>query len=263
MEGGRSLEPDGLEKSKSLLGYEFSRPTPRTEFLNGVKAELPLLVGVIPFGMIYGVLALDAGIPALAAQAMSCIIFAGSSQFITTQLYLLGTPGIVMWLSVAVINLRHALYSASVAPFLKGLNYKWKMSLAYLLTDEAYAVTIVHYFKQREPSTAISKEYSLNYENKHWFFFGSGLTLWTSWQLSTAAGIIMGAVVPETWALDFTLTLIFIAMITGFIKDRADLAAALIAGILATFFTWLPYKLNIVLACMAGIAAGLILEPKK
>ena len=102
-------------------------------------------------------------------------------------------------LTTFVVNLRHALYSASVAPYLKRLNSGWKMLLAYLLTDEAYAVAITHYAQGG------------NGTRKHWYFFGAGLTLWTSWQASTAVGILLGAQVPASWSLDFTLPLTFIA----------------------------------------------------
>ncbi len=124
-----------------------------TEFRSGVQAELPILIGVAPFGMIYGALALQAGIPPTAAQAISAVVFAGSAQIVLTQLVRIGTPGLVMILTVAVINLRHALYSASVAPYVQHLRPAWKLLLSYLLTDEAYVVTILHY-EQTENSAA-------------------------------------------------------------------------------------------------------------
>jgi 4-azaleucine resistance transporter AzlC len=223
----------------------------RTEFLNGIKAELPLLIGVVPFGMIFGVLALDAGIPASAAQAMSAIIFAGSSQFITTQLVHIAAPSIVILMTVAVVNLRHALYSASVSPYTRQLSPLWKWLLAYLLTDEAYAVTILHYQQTGEPGQA---------DHRHWYFLGAGLALWSAWQLSTASGILLGAVVPEGWSLDFTLALTFIALVVPSLKDRAGLASALTAGLVAVWaYNW-PYKLGLVTAALAGILVGMLLE---
>ena len=112
---------------------------------------------------------------------MSAIIFAGSAQFIAAQLIGAGTSGLVLLMVVFVVNLRHALYSASVAPHVRHLGPGWKFLLAYLLTDEAYAVTITHY-NQASDAT-----------HKHWYFLGAGLTLWTTWQASTAAGIFIGA----------------------------------------------------------------------
>jgi 4-azaleucine resistance transporter AzlC len=202
--------------------------------------------------MIYGVLALGAGLPASAAQAMSAVVFAGSSQFVATPLFQAGAPGIVIILTVAVINLRHALYSASVAPYLKKLSPMWKFALAYLLTDEAYAVTIMHY-----------NESSGGHNQKHLFFLGAGLTLWTSWQVSTAAGIFLGAILPASLSLDFTLSLTFIALVVPALKDRAALAAALAAGITAVAANPLPFKLGLILAAGVGILAGLWSESKQ
>lgn len=224
--------------------------TPRSEFFSGVKAEMPLLIGVIPFGMIYGILAIAAGLPPSAAQAMSFIIFAGSSQFVSAQLYGLNVPGIINVFTVGVINLRHALYSASMAPYLQKLPTRWKLLLAYLLTDEAYAVSIVHFQQDSD------RRY------KYWYFFGAGLTLWTTWQLSTAAGIFLGTSIPTNWSLDFTLALIFIALVIPSIKDRASLGAALSAGIAAVILFNFPLKTGLLLASLVGIMTGLVIEAR-
>ncbi len=223
---------------------------PRVEFFTGVKAELPMIIGVIPFGMIYGILALNAGLPASAAQAMSVIIFAGSSQFISAQLFSLSVPAVINVFTIGVINLRHALYSASISPYLEKLPNRWKWSLAYLLTDEAYAVTILHYQEEGDD------------RNKHWFFLGAGLTLWTTWQLSTAAGIFLGASVPESWSLDFAIALTFIALTVPAIKDRASLGAALSAGVIAVIAFNLPLKFGLLAAASIGIMVGLLIERK-
>ena len=226
------------------------RNQPREEFLAGVKAVLPMVIGVIPFGMIYGIVALNAGLPASAAQAMSAIIFAGSSQFVSAQLFSLSVPAVINVVTVSVINFRHALYSASISPYLDKLPNRWKWGLAYLLTDEAYAVTILHYQESGDK------------RNKHWFFLGAGLTLWTTWQLSTAAGVFLGASVPSSWSLDFTLALIFIALTVPAIKDRASLGAALSAGVIAVIAFGLPLKLGLLAAAFIGIVVGLLIERK-
>lgn len=220
------------------------------EFFHGIRAELPILLGVTPFGMIYGVLATSAGINALDAQAMSSVVFAGSSQFMLVQLMELGTPAIMMILTGLVINLRHALYSASIAPFTRRLSTGWKLILSYLLTDEAYAVAIMHY---REAESI---------RHKHWYFLGAGLALWTCWQISTAAGIFLGAQVPPDWGLDFTLALTFIALAVPAVNDRPSLLSALSAGATALFARNLPYKLGLIAAALVGIAVGLWSERK-
>ena len=219
-------------------------------FWAGVRAEIPLLIGVFPFGMIYGALAMDAGLSTAAAQAMSPLVFAGSAQFITTQLVRDSTPGFVIVLTIAVVNLRHVLYSASLAPQLASVSTRWKALLSYLLTDEAYAPTILHYEKEGV------KPFS------HWFLFGAGAALWVTWQLSTALGIFLGAAIPESWSLDFALPLTFIAMIVPVLKNRPTIAAAVSAGLVALAAYALPYKLGLIVAGLVGIVVGTWLESR-
>ena len=220
-------------------------------FWAGARAEIPLLIGVIPFGLIYGALALNAGLSTAAAQLMSSIVFAGSAQFITAQLVHEAVPGLVIVLTIAVVNLRHMLYSASLAPYLAALPARWKALLSYLLTDEAYAPTILYYEKEGLTPSA------------HWFLFGAGATLWTTWQISTALGIFLGAAIPESWSLDFALPLTFIAMVVPVLKNQPAIAAALSAGIVALIAFSLPYKLGLILAALVGIAVGKFLEGRK
>ncbi len=232
---------------------------PFSQFLAGVRAELPILVGVTPFGMIYGVLALGAGLPPGLSQAMSAVVFAGSSQMVLTQLVHLSTPAVVLLLTVFVVNLRHALYSASLAPYVQHLPLRWKLLLSYLLTDEAYAVTITHYEALarpagRDPQAAEARALA------HWFYLGAGLALWSAWQLSTAAGIFLGAAAPEWWGLDFTLALTFIALVIPNLKDRPSLLAAAVAGLVALLAYGLPYRLGLIAAALAGVAAGMWAE---
>ncbi len=234
--------------------------SPRQQFLTGVIAELPILIGVIPFGIIYGVLALTAGMTAWEAQAMSTIVFAGSAQFITTQLVAAGAPGLVIIITGGIINLRHALYSASVAPYVKPLRSLWKGLLAYLLTDEAYAVTITHYYQNTKtnPSQDVGQDSVARHE--HWYFLGSGLALWSSWQVSTAVGISLGRVIPDSWSLDFTLPLTFIALVVPALKDRASVVAGVVDGVVAVLAAGIPLKLGLVTATLAGIVVGLWVE---
>jgi 4-azaleucine resistance transporter AzlC len=223
----------------------------RNSFWAGVRAELPLLIGVAPFGMIYGVLALNAGLTPAPAQMMSSIVFAGSAQFITAQLIREAVPGLVIVLTIAVVNLRHMLYSASIAPYVRALPMGWKVLLSYLLTDEAYAVTILHYEQEDTERTG------------HWFFLGAGLALWTTWQLSTAAGILLGTTLPESWPLDFALPITFIALIMPALKDRPAIVASLSSGAVALLAYNLPYKLGLMLAGLLGILVGTWLEGRR
>lgn len=223
----------------------------RQAFFGGVRAQLPLMLGVVPFGMIYGVLALANGLPPLAAQAISSIVFAGSAQFIAVGLFGAGSPLIILWLTTFIVNIRHMLYSAAIAPYTRHLSRRWRWLLAYLLTDEAFVVAILHY---EDEKTAVT--------HKHYYLLGAGLTLWTCWQLATAIGILLGTQVPASWSLDFTLALTFIGMVVPLLKNRPNMAAALVAGVVAVVTNHWPYKLGLVVATLASIAIGFWLEEK-
>ena len=229
-----------------------SSSTRHQEFWSGCRDELPILVGVAPFGMIYGLLALGAGLSPTLAQAMSAVVFAGSAQVVIAQLVHQGSPGLVVVVTVLVVNLRHALYSASVAPFLRRLSAPAKGVLAYLLTDEAYAVAITRYLRDGE-RVEVSPY-------RHFYFFGAGITLWACWQVTTAIGIYLGGRLPESWSLDFTLPLTFIALVVPALKDRASGAAALSAGLVALAALGLPYRLGLIAAALTGVAVGLGVE---
>ncbi len=220
------------------------------EFLAGARAELPILLGVSPFGLIYGVLALGAGLPPSLAFAMSWIVFAGSAQFVGAPLLGSGTPAAVVLLTTFVVNLRHLLYGASVAPHFKHLGLRWKCLLAYLLTDEVYAVAITRFAKERGPASP----------HLHWYYLGAGVAQWSAWQASTLAGIALGAQIPAGWGLEFTVALTFVALVVPALTDRPAAAAALSAGLVALLAAPLPYKLGLVVAALTGILAGMALE---
>ncbi len=231
-----------------MLNDSTKLTTGRREFWRGVREEAPILLGVVPFGLIFGALAIDAHITIPAAQSMSFIIFAGASQIVAAQMIGGSTSFLLIILVVFVVNLRHALYSASVSPHLRHLAIGWKILLAYLLTDEAYAVTISHYNKTGDPS------------KKHWYFLGAGITLWSSWQVSTALGIFIGAQVPQSWSLDFVLPLTFIALVVPALKDKAGISAAIIAAAVGLLTSGFPFKIGLLVAASLGILTGLLIE---
>jgi 4-azaleucine resistance transporter AzlC len=192
-------------------------------------------------------LAVAQGIPGWAAQGLSVFVFAGSAQFVAAELIGAGAPALVIVFTILVINLRHLLYSASLAPHLRHLPTRWRSVLAWLLTDEAFATT----------SARLSRGYD---QQPEWYMLGTGLALWGSWQISTAVGILLGTQVPASWSLDFALPLTVMALIAPSLIDRPAVAAAFAAGISAVALAGLPYKLGLVLASLIGIAAGLALE---
>jgi 4-azaleucine resistance transporter AzlC len=216
----------------------------RTQFFAGIIDLLPILLGGIPFGLIYGIAATNAGIPALQAMLMSSVVFSGSAQFAATQLIANGGLASVAILTILVINLRHVMYSATLAPHLKYLPTRWKMFLAYLLTDEAFAMTITRFNEKPDMS------------NKHYYFLGAGLILWVEWQISTAVGIFAGGQIPSAWTLDFTFALTFLAIMVTSIRDRSTAVAAIVGGIAAVLLRGVPFQLGLFTAAILGIAAG-------
>ncbi len=225
---------------------------PRSLLLRGMRDTLPLLPGVVPFGLIFGATAVAAHVPAWLAQAMSAIIFAGSAQFAVVLLVAGGASAFVLVLTATTLNLRHLLYSASLGPALRDAPRGWRLGLAYLLTDEMYGVVI-------------GRILALPLRQRLRYILGSGLTLWVCWQLSTLAGILIGARIPAGWSLDFAATLTFIALLVPLLRDRALIVAALVAGIVAALTLGLPLKLGLVAAALAGVGVGVLLDhwPKR
>ncbi|MFD3162341.1 AzlC family ABC transporter permease [Herpetosiphon sp. NSE202] len=220
-------------------------------WLAGAKAELPIIMGGIPFGIIYGVTALKLGLSPWFIQAMSTIVFGGSSQMIIAQMFGSFAPNLAIILTSTVVNLRHALYSASLAPYVQPLSRWWKVLLAYLLTDEAYAVAITNYQERNDP------------EHGHWFFFGAGFMLWISWQVSTAIGILVGSQLPPMPVLDIAAALTFIGILIPILRDKALIAAAITGASVAVLASGLPYKLDLMAAAVVGIGVGLAIEGKQ
>ena len=220
----------------------------KTEFLTGIRDELPLQLGVFPFGLVFGLVSIESGLSPVQTFFLSTILFGGASQIVFTQLIAVGTPLPVLIASVSTINLRHALYGVSLSRYLLALPLRWRLLLAYLLTDEAYAISIRR-FTQQPPS-----------QHMHFHLLGSGLTLWLSWHISTAAGILLGATIPEYLQLDFTIPLTFIAVVVPLLRTFPMFVAMLMSGTSALLLQNLPWNLWLIIAAVAGIAGAVIAE---
>jgi 4-azaleucine resistance transporter AzlC len=211
---------------------------------------MPLIIGVVPFGILFGILCLTAGMPSWAAQAMSACVFAGSAQFIAAGLIAQGTPFPFIVVTTFIVNLRHALYGASVAPYLRGLPAAWRTFLAFGMTDESYATTIVHYRDETRGDVTC----------KHWYFLGANIAMFIPWQLDTALGYWIGTALgdPLALGLDFVLPVVFIAILIPQLKSRSTILSALVAGTVAVLASSLPNKLGVLLAIASGILAGML-----
>jgi 4-azaleucine resistance transporter AzlC len=220
----------------------------RSEFFAGCRGMIPLVVGAIPFGIIFGTLSTD--ISWGATLAMSVFVFAGSSQFIALGLLASGTALPLIILTTFVVNLRHLLYAVSLVPYLQRSPQIWKLLLGFWLTDEAFMVAIARY-NQVDASPY-----------KHWYHLGAAILMYVNWLLCTLIGLTVGQFIPDarSWGLDFAMSVTFIGMVIPYLVTQPMLVAVLVAGISALFAHSLPHQLGLMVAALLGITAGVLCE---
>jgi 4-azaleucine resistance transporter AzlC len=229
-------------------GGEVGQMNSKEALAAGVRAILPMLPGVAPFGVLAGLAAVEAGLSPLAALASSVFIFAGVAQMATMQLIGSGALPLVIVMTAVVINLRYLMYSAALAPYFSHLSVQWKWWLAYLMTDQSFAVTVAHAHGSSERA------------HLRWFYLSGAILLWSVWQLSTAVGIFVGAKVPESWSLGFAIPLIFLGLLIPLLRDRPTVVAALVGGAVALAARELPLNLGLLAGAAAGIGAGMLAD---
>ena len=220
------------------------------DFRRGLLATLPLAPGVVAFGLLYGVMARQVGFSPWQAWAMSLIVHAGSAQFTALGMWE-ATGAIPIILTTLVINLRHLLMGASVAPHLRGLHPLWKALLALWMSDESYALAIAEYERGR---------------GSHRYFLGANVGIYLAWPTSGLLGALVGTAIPDPgrYGLDLVFPLAFLGLLTAFLKDHISLAVALGAGGLALLGAdLLPGKWYVVVAGLLGSGLGLLLEKVK
>ncbi|WP_374351336.1 AzlC family ABC transporter permease [Chitinimonas sp.] len=225
-------------------------PTPAEECWRGARDTLPMLLGAAPFGLIFGTLAGPSGLSVGATLAMSLLVFAGSSQFIALTLVSGGASLVVIMLTTLVVNLRHALYSATLLPHVAHLPHRWRAPLAFWLTDESFAVV-----QQRYAAGDGSR-------HKHWYFLGSCLAMYGNWFVWTLAGVVLGRSVHgiDKLGLEFAMAATFTGIVAPMLCSRPMLAAAAASAVVALLAASLPYKLGLMLAAVAGVVVGVWLE---
>ena len=217
------------------------------DFRRGLLATLPLAPGVVAFGLLYGVMARQVGFSPWEAWAMSLIVHAGSAQFTALGMWE-AVGAIPIILTTLVINLRHLLMGASMAPHLRGLHPLWKALLALWMSDESYALAIAEYERG---------------QGSHWYFLGANVGIYLAWPTSGLLGALVGTAIPDPgrYGLDLVFPLAFLGLLTAFLKDRISLAVALGAGGLALLGAdLLPGKWYVVIAGLLGSGLGLLLE---
>ncbi len=220
-------------------------------FLKGIRDVSPLMIPVVPFGLIFGVLAIDVGFTPIQTMGMSLIVFGGASQIVLLQLFSGGASSLVIISSVGAVNSRHLLYGAVVSEHLSDLKLVWKIIISYFLIDQAFA---------------ISNEYLKKNKNRNRYFHlvGGGATCWVIWQSTTFFGIILGASIPEELGLSFAVPLTFLALLVNDFRKLINIFVIIVSGAVATFgYNYIPFKAYVIVAALSGLITAIILTKKK
>ena len=216
-------------------------------FFKGVIDVSPLMIPVVPFGLIFGILAIDIGFSPIVTMGMSLIIFGGASQIILLQLFSGGASSLVIISSVGAVNSRHLLYGAVVSEHVSDLKLIWKIIISYFLIDQAFARSNDYLKKSTE-------------KNKYFHLIGGGATCWVIWQSTTFLGIILGAAIPEKLGLSFAVPLTFLAILIDDFRKMNNLIVIVVSGLVATLgFNYIPYKAYVIVAAFFGLVVAFIL----
>lgn len=219
------------------------------QFQKGCVATLPLIVGAIPFGILFGTLAQQSGLSVIAAICMSLFVFAGSAQFIALGLVAAGASVPVIILTTFIVNVRHLLYSTALVPKIKHLPQSLRAILSFGLTDETFAAVSQRY-QDQDIATA------------HWFYLGSVVAMWGNWQLCTWIGLALGSNIPgiENWGLEFAMVVTFIGVVVPYLGSWSMIISVSVAGLLAILCIDLPHNSGLIVAALSGIIVGLICD---
>ncbi|WP_210093352.1 AzlC family ABC transporter permease [Ruegeria sp. HKCCSP346] len=231
--------------------------TSKSYFWKGFRDGTPFVFVAVPFGLLFGVFATEAGLTLVQTMAFTSTVFAGAAQFAALQLLQDNTPTVIIIVSALAVNLRMAMYSASLTPYLGSAPMWQRAFAAYLTVDQSYACSIVRF--EKEPDLSVPQRMA--------YFVGSVTPITPLWILGTYLGAVLGAQIPESWALDFALPITFLAMIGPMMRTFAHVVAALVAIAVSLLTVVIPFNLGLLIAGCAGMIAGaqaeLILERRK
>ena len=216
-------------------------------FIKGIVDVSPLMIPVVPFGLIFGVLAIDIGFTPLETMGMSLIVFGGASQIVLLQLFSGGASSLVIISSVGAVNSRHLLYGAVVSEHLSDLKLIWKIIISYFLIDQAFAISNEYLKKNKD-------------KNRYFHLVGGGATCWVIWQSTTLLGIVLGASIPEKLGLSFAVPLTFLALLVNDFRKFINVIVIIISGTVATLgYNYVPFKAYVIVAALAGLLTAMIL----
>lgn len=220
--------------------------TRKTPYVQGILDASPFILVIIPFATLFGVLATEAGLNVVETMAFSIVVIAGAAQFTALQLMQENTPTVIVLISALAVNLRMAMYSASLTPYI-GAAPLWQRALcAYMTVDQSYVVGVSKF--EREPDMTVPERVA--------YFLGAVTPIVPLWYAFTLIGALVGARVPDSWALDFAIPIAFLAMIAPMFRTAAHVVAALVAVVVALLAAGIPYSLGLIVAGIAGMMAG-------
>ena len=219
-----------------------------SEFKNGCLQEIPLQLGVFPFGIAYGILGIEVGLTNIQTYLLSIIIFAGVSQIVFAQLFSTFTPNFMIVGTIGIVNLRHILYGVSLSSYLKKLSLKWRIILSYLITDEAFAISYKRFSEEKKT------------KYMHFHLLGSGITLWISWQISTLIGIFIGPSISNSLNLEYVIPLSFIAIVVVSINTKIKLIVFIMSALFSILLRDLPWNLWIITSALISIIIGVLIS---
>jgi len=218
---------------------------PMSLFIQGNKDAMPLLLGLLPFAVLTGVSAIQAGMTPWVAQLSSLLLMSGASQIAAATLMTAGAAPFVVIATHIAINFRYAIYSAGLSQLKLCFTPLTKLAAAQVLIDQTYALTFLHC--QAQPLRA--KEKTL-------YYFGTALPMWLMWQAGTAVGILAGPLIPADWHLEFAITLCFISLLVPMLKSGPIVVAAAAAGVVSAFTCGWPYNLGFLFSMTVGVLVG-------
>lgn len=219
-------------------------------FRRGAVKSLPFLIVMIPFATLFGVVATEAGMDVAQVMGFSVLVLAGASQFTAVQLLSDNASVIIVILSCLAVNLRMAMYSASLVPWLRGASGGHKAWVAYALVDQSYALSIQEY--EADPRLTLPQRLA--------FFAGVVMVVCLPWMIFSWVGATVGRAIPDDIALDFAMPITFLAMIAPMLRTPAHLAACFVAILGSLLFAGLPSGLGLLIASPLGMAVGALVE---
>lgn len=224
----------------------------RSYYWQGFWAGAPFVLVVAPFGLLFGIVATEAGLDLVQTMSMTVLVIAGAAQFAAVQLLADGAVETVAIFTGLAVNMRMAMYSASIAPHLGGSRTWKRMLVAYFLVDQTYAASILKYADT--PGMTLPQKLA--------YFFGTVTPICPLWYLFTYVGAIAGSAIPPEYALDFAVPITFIALVGPALRSLPHLAAAFVSVVVALALSWMPYNLWLLIAAVLAMITGAYLEQR-